>query len=27
VAVPRLAFAAPDTELVHRILDGLRKMD
>jgi hypothetical protein len=27
VLVPRLAFAAPDTELMHRILDGLRKMD
>ncbi|MGW5724218.1 hypothetical protein ACWEVP_49215 [Amycolatopsis sp. NPDC003865] len=25
--VPRLAFAAPDTELMQRILDGLRKMD
>lgn len=25
--VPRLAFAAPDNELMHRILDGLRKMD
>ena len=23
----RLAFAAPDTELMHRILDGLRNMD
>ena len=27
VLVPRLAFAAPDTELMQRILDGLRKMD
>ncbi|MFI5590336.1 hypothetical protein ACIA5G_35190 [Amycolatopsis sp. NPDC051758] len=27
VLVPRLAFAAPDNELMHRILDGLRKMD
>jgi len=25
--VPRLAFAAPDNELMHRILEGLRKMD
>jgi hypothetical protein len=25
--VPQLAFAAPDNELMHRILDGLRKMD
>ncbi|MCR6488055.1 hypothetical protein M8542_35040 [Amycolatopsis sp. OK19-0408] len=27
VLVPRLAFAAPDTELMRRILDGLRRMD
>jgi hypothetical protein len=25
--VPRLAFAAPDNELMHRILEGLRKLD
>lgn len=27
VLVPRLAFAAPDTDLMRRILDGLRQMD
>src|SRR5207253_10150923 len=27
VLVPRLAFAAPDNELMQRILDGLRKLD
>ncbi|WP_329045392.1 hypothetical protein OG738_28305 [Amycolatopsis sp. NBC_01488] len=27
VLVPRLAFAAPDTELMRRILDGLRRLD
>ena len=27
VLVPRPAFAAPDTELMHHILDGLPKMD
>ena len=26
-AAPRLAFAPPDTDLMRRILDGLRKMD
>lgn len=27
ILVPRLAFAAPDTELMRRILDGLRRLD
>ncbi|MEU7785740.1 MULTISPECIES: hypothetical protein [unclassified Amycolatopsis] len=27
VPAPQLAFAAPDTDLMRRILDGLRKMD